>query len=147
MPKIISQIKAQLPITVLCIELHNIFVYDKKTIKAQQQARLGVSYQPPVYSSKTMYSRGIYSTLSAISNGATSKRTVRLAHLETLLWVRREVCSSNSGSVKSNTISPKARHRCDISSQLCHPGVKLRGCAELLVKNFGEIPRVARNKI
>ena len=32
------------------------------------------------------------------------------------LSLEREVCGSNFGSVKSDTVLPKARHRCDISS-------------------------------
>ena len=33
----------------------------------------------------------------------------------------QEVCSSIPGSVKSDTVSPTARHRCDVSLELCCP--------------------------
>ena len=32
-------------------------------------------------------------------------------------FLEREVCGSNLGPVKSDTVLPTARHRCDISSQ------------------------------
>ena len=38
----------------------------------------------------------------------------------------REVWHSNPGSVKSETESPTAHHRCDVPSELCSPGAKPR---------------------
>ena len=38
----------------------------------------------------------------------------------------RKVWGSIPGSVKSDVVSPSARHRCDVSSELCCPGVKPR---------------------
>ena len=32
----------------------------------------------------------------------------------------------DSGEVKSDPVSPTARHRCDVSSELCCPGAKLQ---------------------
>ena len=52
----------------------------------------------------------------------------------------RDVRGSIRGSVKSNTESPKALHRCDVSSDLCCPGAKLQRWAEgSLVTRFGVI--------
>ena len=44
--------------------------------------------------------------------------------------------------VKSATVSPIARHRCDVSSELCCPGAKPRRWIPPLVTRFGVIPRV-----
>ena len=38
--------------------------------------------------------------------------------------------------------SPTARHRCDVSSELCSPGAKPRRWASPLVTRFGVLPRV-----
>ena len=40
------------------------------------------------------------------------------------------------------TVSPTARHRCDVSSQLCIPCAKQRRWAPPLVTRFGVLPRV-----
>ena len=37
-----------------------------------------------------------------------------------------EIIGSLPGSVKSDTVSPAVRHRCDVSSELCCSGVKSR---------------------
>ena len=58
----------------------------------------------------------------------------------TLLSVR-EVWGSIPGSVKSDTVSPTACHRCDVSSELCCQGAKQRRWAPLLVTRFGVISR------
>ena len=39
------------------------------------------------------------------------------------------------------TVSPTARHRGDVFSELCCPGAKPRRCAPPLVTRFGVIPR------
>ena len=49
----------------------------------------------------------------------------------------RELMSSIFGSVESNTVSPMARHRCDVSSELYCPGAK-----PPLLTRFGVIPGV-----
>ena len=56
---------------------------------------------------------------------ARKKRPVSLA-VRTLLSAR-EVLGLNPGSSKSDTVSSTARHRCDISSELCDPGIKSGG--------------------
>ena len=64
------------------------------------------------------------------------------AHLlSTLLLVRGSV-GSIPGSVKSDKMSPSARHRCDVSSELCYSCAKLRRWVPLLVTRFGVIPQV-----
>ena len=40
------------------------------------------------------------------------------------------------------TMSPTARHRCDVSLELCSPGIKQRRWATQLVTCFGVIRRV-----
>ena len=58
-----------------------------------------------------------------------------------------EVWGSNHGLVKSGTVSPTARHRCYVSSELCCPGAKPRrwgGWGPTLVARFGVITRVYR---
>ena len=47
---------------------------------------------------------------------------------------------SRTGQI--NTVSPTARHRCDVSSDLRSPGAKLRRWAPPLVTRLGVIPRV-----
>ena len=59
----------------------------------------------------------------------------------TLLSVK-EVWGSIPGLVKSDTVSPTARHRCDASSELCYSGAKPRRWIPPLVTCFGVIPRV-----
>ena len=54
----------------------------------------------------------------------------------------REVWGSIPGPVKSDTVSPTTRHRCDVSSELCSPGAKPRRWAPQLVTRFGVIQRV-----
>ena len=54
----------------------------------------------------------------------------------------REIWDSNLGSVKSDTVSPTARHRFDVSSELCCPGVEPRRRAPPLVTRLGVISRV-----
>ena len=44
--------------------------------------------------------------------------------------------------VKSDTVLPTTRHRCDVSSELCCPVAKPRRWAPPLVTRFGVIPRV-----
>ena len=39
-------------------------------------------------------------------------------------------------------IESQCRHRCDVSSELCSPGAKLRRWVTPLVSRFGVIPRV-----
>ena len=41
-----------------------------------------------------------------------------------------------------STMSPTARHRCDVPSELCSQGAKPRRWVPPLVTRFGEIPRV-----
>ena len=60
---------------------------------------------------------------------------------ETLLSVQK-VCCSNPGSVKSDTVSPTARHRCDVSSELCCIGAMPRTRVPPLVTRFGVITRL-----
>ena len=45
------------------------------------------------------------------------------------------------GWVKSDTVSPTARHRCDVSSELCCPDAKQRRWTPPLVTRFGAISR------
>ena len=45
----------------------------------------------------------------------------------------REVWASNRGSVKSDTVSATARHRCNASTEQRHPGAKPRRWAPSLV--------------
>ena len=52
----------------------------------------------------------------------------------------REVWVSITGAVKSDTVSPTARHHCDVSSELCCPGAKSRSWAPTLATRFGVIP-------
>ena len=47
---------------------------------------------------------------------------------------------SRAGQI--GTVSPTARHRCDVSSELCSPGAKLRRWAPQLVTRFGVIRQV-----
>ena len=61
--------------------------------------------------------------------------------LKTSLLVR-EVLGSILGLVKLDTVSPSARHRCDVSSELCRPGANPRRLIPPLVTRFGAIPRV-----
>ena len=63
--------------------------------------------------------------------------------IETLLSMR-EIWGLNPGSVKSNTVSPTARHRCDVFSALCCPGAKpwKRAHLSFVVSRFGVITRV-----
>ena len=60
---------------------------------------------------------------------------------ETLVSAR-EVLSLIPGPVKSNTMSPTARHRCDVSSELCCSVAKPRRWIPPLVTRFGVTPRV-----
>ena len=46
------------------------------------------------------------------------------------------------GSVKSDTVSPTARHRYDVSSELCCPGAKPHRWTSSLVTCVGVILRV-----
>ena len=46
------------------------------------------------------------------------------------------------GTGQIGTVSPTARLRCDVSSELCSPGAKPRRWAPPLVTRFGVIPRV-----
>ena len=48
----------------------------------------------------------------------------------------------DSQAGKIVTVSPTARHRCDVSSELCCPGAKPRRWAPSLDTRFGVIPRV-----
>ena len=50
--------------------------------------------------------------------------------------------ASIPGPVKSDTVSPTARHRCNVTLELCCPGAKPRRWAPPLVTSFGVIPRV-----
>ena len=59
----------------------------------------------------------------------------RLVGVVTLLSVR-EVEGSIAGSVKSDAVSPTARHRCDVSFELCCRSVKPRRLAPSLVTRF-----------
>ena len=43
----------------------------------------------------------------------------------------------NPGSVKPDTVSPTARHRCSVSSELCRLGAKSRLWASPFVTRFG----------
>ena len=52
--------------------------------------------------------------------------TYRLAQLLNTLLSVRDVSDSIPGPVKPNTVSPTARQHCDVSSDLCCPGVKPR---------------------
>ena len=45
-------------------------------------------------------------------------------------------------SVKSDTLSSTARHRCDVSSEPCCPGVKPRRWTQPLITHFGVAPQV-----
>ena len=54
----------------------------------------------------------------------------------------RQVWGFIPGSVKSDTVSLTARHRCDVSLELCSPGAKLSRWAAPLNSCFGVIPRV-----
>ena len=47
-----------------------------------------------------------------------------------------------NGLIKSNVVSPTARHRCDVSSWLCWPDAKPLKWTPLLVASLGVIPRV-----
>ena len=58
----------------------------------------------------------------------------------------REVSSSISGPVNSDTASSIARHRSDVSSELCCPGTKSQRCALSLVTRFDVVPRVGYNE-
>ena len=51
----------------------------------------------------------------------------------------REVWVSIPGKIKSDTVSPQARYRCNVSSNLCSPGAKSRRLASPLVTRFGAI--------
>ena len=44
--------------------------------------------------------------------------------------------------VKPNIVSLTARHRCDVSAELCCPGAKPRRWVPPIVARIGEIPRV-----
>ena len=46
------------------------------------------------------------------------------------------------GAGQIGTLSPTARHRCDVSLDLCCPGAMPRRWIPLLVTRFGVIPRV-----
>ena len=50
--------------------------------------------------------------------------TNRLAQFSSALLSVREVWGSIPGSVKSDTVSPTVRHRCDVSWELCCTGAK-----------------------
>ena len=51
---------------------------------------------------------------------------------------------SQAGQI--GTASPTARHRCDVSSELCSPGAKVRRWAPPLVTRFYAILRVLYNE-
>ena len=70
------------------------------------------------------------------------KANGRLAQLLSTLLSLREVWGSIPGPVKFDTVSPTARHRCDVFLELCHPGAKPRRWTPPLVTRFGIIPRV-----
>ena len=53
----------------------------------------------------------------------------------------REDLDSIPGLVKSNAVSPTARHRCDVSSELCCPDAKPRRWIPPLVTRFSVISR------
>ena len=98
-----------------------------------------------------LYCSGRSSMMAAVASCAipwiiTSERISckndRLAQLFTTLLSVRDVFGSILGPLKSDTVSPTARHRCDVSSELCCPGVKLRRWTPPLVTRFGVIPRV-----
>ena len=44
---------------------------------------------------------------------------------------------SISGPVKSDKVLPTARHRCDVSSELCYPHAKLPRSVPILAARFG----------
>ena len=53
-----------------------------------------------------------------------------------------EVLGALPGTVKLDSESPTASHRCNVSSELCCPDAKLRRWAPPLVTRFGVILRV-----
>ena len=59
-----------------------------------------------------------------------------------ILLLVRKVGGLIPGPVKLDTVSPTARHRCDVSSELCCPGAKPQRWAPLFVIRLGVIPRV-----
>ena len=52
--------------------------------------------------------------------------TGHLPQLPSISLQVQEACGSIPGLVKSDTMSPTACHRCDVSSELCCPGAKPR---------------------
>ena len=58
----------------------------------------------------------------------------------------RKVTGSFLDPVKSDTVSPMVRHRCDVSSELCCPGAKPRRWAPPFVLRFGVIAPIYGNK-
>ena len=68
-----------------------------------------------------------------------------VSSLVTALLSVREVRGSNPGSVKSNTGSPKARHRCDVSSQLCCPGLCRGDGEDFVLNSSGNNPAAFEN--
>ena len=81
-----------------------------------------------------------------VSSVKSNSKTARLAQLSTTSLSVREVWGSIPGPVKSDTVSPTARHRCDVSSELCSPGAKPRRWVPSLVTRFGVILRMYGNE-
>ena len=52
----------------------------------------------------------------------------------------------DSGLIKSDTVSPTARHRCDVCSELCFSSAELQTWAPPVVSRCGVIPRVQANE-
>ena len=71
--------------------------------------------------------------------------TCRLAQLLSTLLSLQKVWDSIPGSVKSDSVSPTVRHRCNVSSELCCPSAKPQRWAPPLVTRFGVIPVVGSN--
>ena len=53
-----------------------------------------------------------------------------------------DILSLIPAPVTLETVSPSARHFCDVSSDLCYPGAKPRRCSQSLVTRLGVIPRM-----
>ena len=97
----------------------------------------------PICSSKIRSDCGISTSTECTGLSCwTSERAGRLALLLSLPLSVEKIGDSIPWSVKSDTVSPTARHRCDVSSELCCLGSEPRRWNPPLVTRFGVMSRV-----
>ena len=85
---------------------------------------------------------GPTSPIKRLCYTAPKKRRRPLAQLLSAQAIGVEGPGFKSRVGQIGTVSPAARHLCDVSSELCSPGDKLQRWAPPLVTRFDVIPRV-----